>query len=76
MNVEDIYVPVARRKEMDPEKVELEAEKLLEGAEERPIHVRQSKGKTYLVKGIHRLEARKALGEEEIQTHIVRALQH
>ena len=42
-------------------------------ADERPIQVRRGKGHYVLVKGVHRLEARKALGEETIQAYIVRA---
>ena len=75
LNIEDIYVPAARKKELDPEKVEAIAEEVLEEAPERPIHVRKGNGRYVLVKGVNRLEARKSLGEETIQTHIVRAQQ-
>ena len=48
----------------------------MEDADERPIQVRKGKGRYVLVKGIHRMEARKALGDETIQAYIVAAPQH
>ena len=76
VKIEEIYVPTERRKQLDPQEVEAVAEKIMAGAEERPIQVRRGKGRYVLVKGVHRLEARKALGEETIQAYIVRARQH
>lgn len=76
VKIGEIYVPAERRKELDPQKVETTAEEIMEETEEHPIQVRQGKGRYVLVKGIHRLEARKALGEETIQAYIVSARQH
>ena len=71
LNIEEIYVPVGLRKELIPQRVKAVAEEILENAEERPIQVRRGKDRYVLVKGVHRLEARKALGEESIQAFIV-----
>ena len=76
LKIEEIYVPMERRKELDPQRVESVAETIMEEAEERPIQVRRGKDRYVLVKGVHRLEARKALGEETIQAFIVGARQH
>ncbi len=73
LRIDDIYVPAERRKELDPERVEAVAEDIMEETDERPIHVREGKGRYVLVKGVHRLEARKALGEVSIQAFIVSA---
>lgn len=75
LKIDDIYVPLDRRKELDLERVETVAEDMLE-ADEPPILVRKDKDRYILVKGIHRLEARRALGDETIQAFIVRARQH
>ena len=76
VKIEEIYVPTQLRKHLDLQKVEALAEKIMEEAQERPIQVRRGKGRYVLVKGVHRLEACKALGEETIQSYIVRARQH
>ena len=44
--------------------------------EEQPILVRKGKDRYVLIKGVHRLEARKALGEKIIQAFIVSARRH
>ena len=76
LRIDEIYVPSERRKELDLEKVEAVAEEIMDEAEERPIQVRSGKGRYILIKGVHRLEARKALGEETIQAFIVGARLH
>jgi ParB-like chromosome segregation protein Spo0J len=76
VKIEDIYVPAGRRKELDPEKIEAVAEEIMEEDEEQPIMVREGKGRYVLVSGVHRLEARKALGEETIQVFVVGAQLH
>ncbi len=73
IKIEDIYVPTQRRKELDPERVELAAEKVMDEADQLPILVRRGKERYVLVKGVNRLEAHKALGEETIQALIVSA---
>lgn len=76
VKIAEIYVPAERRKELDPKKAEALAEAFMDEAEDmRPIHVRQDKDRYVLVKGVHRLEARKALGDETIDSYIVHAPQ-
>lgn len=76
LKIDEIYVPLDRRKELDPDRVETVAEDILEEVDEPPILVRKDKDRYVLIKGIHRLEARRALGDETIQAFIVRARQH
>ncbi|MBC8269966.1 MAG: ParB N-terminal domain-containing protein [Rhodospirillaceae bacterium] len=76
IKIEDVYVPAERRKELDASKLDQVAETIMEEVEENPIQVRQGKGRYVLVKGIHRLEAHKALGDESIQAFIVGARLH
>lgn len=76
IKIEEIYVPVERRKEIDPQAVEAAAEKVLDDSEDRPIQVRVGKGRYVLVKGINRLEAHKSLGEDTIGAYIVAAKRH
>ena len=77
LNIEDIYVPADRRKEVDAQRVDQVAETIIGEAEEQPIHVREDMKRGYiLVKGIHRLEARKALGEQTIRAFVVSARRH
>ena len=76
IKIKEIYVPIGLRKELDPQRVELVAEAIMEEIEEHPIQVRQGKDRYVLIKGIHRMEARKALGDETIHAYIVAAPQH
>jgi len=73
VKIEDIYVPAARRKELEQSKIDEIAERMINGDSEKPIKVRKGKGRFVLIDGIHRLEASKALGEEEIGALIVQA---
>lgn len=74
--IEDIYVPVKRRKTLKPETVDEIAQSMLEEGQLTPIMVRPDKGHFVLVEGLHRLEACKALGEETIEGFIVEARFH
>jgi sulfiredoxin len=76
IKIEEIYIPTDRRKEIDPDAVDAAAEKILDDSEDRPIQVRTGKDRYVLVKGINRLEAHKALGEDTIQAYIVAAKRH
>jgi len=76
IKVDEIYVPTALRKELDEDKTAQAAEDMMEGEEAKPIQVRQGKGRYVLVKGLHRVEAAKALGEETIEGIIVAARKH
>ena len=72
----EIYVPSKLRKTLDPRKVEVIAESVIEIGLQTPIQVRRDKDRYVLVTGLHRLEALRALGEETIQALIVRARLH
>lgn len=74
--IAEIYVPTKRRATLKPEVVAELAENILENGLQVPINVRQDKERYVLVEGLHRLEACKALGEENITAIIVRARQH
>lgn len=71
--INEIYVPVKRRKTLDPEKAEELAEDILENGQKVPIQVRQGKGRFVLVEGLHRMEAFILLGEEKISAYLVQA---
>ena len=73
LRVEDIYVPVKRRRTLDPNTVDAIAESMLELGQQTPILVRVDGARYVLVEGLHRLEACKALGEETIEAHLVHA---
>ena len=64
--IEQIYVPVKRKKALKPEVVEEIAGSILEIGQQAPILVRPDEGRFVLVEGLHRLEACKALGETTI----------
>jgi len=64
--IKDIYVPVKRRRALDPRRVEAIAESMLEEGQKTPIRVRADGGRFVLVEGLHRLEACMALGETTI----------
>ena len=76
LRIDQIYVPVKRRKTLDPEVVSDLAESILENGQQIPIQVRRDGDRFVLVEGLHRLEACKALGEETIVGLIVRARRH
>ena len=76
VRIEEIYVPTKRRTTLNPDLVAELAEDILENGQRVPINVRHDGKRYVLVEGLHRLEACKALGEEEITAIIVRARQH
>ena len=76
LKVDEIYVPTKRRKTLDMAVVNEIAESMLEEGQRTPILVRQGKERFVLVEGLHRLEACKALGEENIVGLIVQARRH
>jgi len=71
--IEKIYVPAAKKKTLEPEKVEPLAEDILENGLQKPIYVRVGKDRYVLQEGLHRVEAMKLLGETLIDAHIVAA---
>ena len=76
LKVDEIYVPTKRRKTLDMKVVNEIAESMLEEGQRTPIQVRRGNGRYVLVEGLHRLEACKALGEENIVSLIVQARRH
>ena len=76
IKIEGIYVPAGLRSQLNPQRVESVAEEIMGETEEQPIQVRLGKDRYVLIKGVHRLEARRALGDETIQAFIVAAPQH
>jgi sulfiredoxin len=73
IKIEEIYVPAALRKPVDPAKVTALAESIADKGQEAPILVRPDKGRYVLVSGLHRIEACKALGETTIIANIVQS---
>ena len=71
--IEDIYVPVKRRRTLDPATVNTIAESMLEEGQRMPILVRRDGERLVLVEGLQRLEACRSLGEETIVGIIVQA---
>ncbi|MHC2463130.1 ParB N-terminal domain-containing protein [Bradyrhizobium embrapense] len=64
--IDQIYVPVKKRKTLKPELVQEIAASILEVGQQVPILVRPDEGRLVLLEGLHRLEACKALGETAI----------
>lgn len=73
VKIDDIYVPTARRNELQQDKVDATIEQMLAGEAIKPIRVREGKGRMVLIEGVHRLEASKAVGDTEIGAYIVQA---
>lgn len=71
--IKDIYVPSAKAKTLDEEKIMPLAEDILENGQKTPIYVRQGKDRWVLQEGLHRLEALKLLGNDFINANIVSA---
>lgn len=71
--IDNVYVPVKRKKTLDQAKVDAIAESIMEEGQRTPIQLRQGDGRLVLVEGLHRLEACRALGEEKIDAIFVQA---
>ncbi len=71
--IDKIYVPSAKNKALDQDKVVELAEDILENGLQKPIYVRVGKDRYVLQEGLHRVEAVKLLGEKLIEAHIVAA---
>lgn len=74
--IASIYVPTERRKTLHPETARLLAEDILENGMKTPIQVRNDGKRYVLVEGLHRLEAARFLGEDEIDAYLVQARKH
>ena len=73
IRIDDIYVPVKRRRAVDPVAVEALATAIMEEGQRLPIMVRRDKSRFVLVDGLQRMEACKALGEQTITAIVVQA---
>lgn len=73
IRLDEIYVPVKRRKTLDMQVVTELAESILDNGQLTPILLRRDRDRFVLVEGLHRLEACRALGESTIQGMIVQA---
>jgi len=76
IEIAKIRVPVKRLKTLDPAKADAIAEDMLENGQTVPIQVREDGDGFVLIEGLHRLEARKALGDAEIDAYLVQARKH
>ena len=74
--IEKVYVPTARAKSLDQDKVLALANDILENGQTTPIRLRADGERFVLIEGLHRLEALRALGEETIEGFLVRARLH
>ena len=74
--IADIYVPVKRRAALEPAKVQVIAESMLEVGQQTPILVRQDGERFVLIEGLHRLEACRQLGETTILGYLVQSRRH
>ena len=57
--IDKIYIPAAKRRTLNEEKVLPLAENILENGMETPIYVRVGKDRFVLQEGLHRVEAMK-----------------
>jgi sulfiredoxin len=74
--IASIYVPAKRRGTLDPKKTQEIAESILEKGQLVPILLRKDGERYVLVEGLHRLEACKQLGEENIFGYLVQVRRH
>ncbi|MDZ3837437.1 MAG: ParB N-terminal domain-containing protein [Rhodospirillales bacterium] len=73
VEIAKVYVPMARRKSLDPARVAALAEDILENGQQAPILVRPDAERLVLVEGLHRLEACRALGDDTVIALMVQA---
>lgn len=71
--IDAIYVPVKRKRTLDPERAAALAESILAEGLKTPISVRADGDRFVLVEGLHRLEACRSLGENTILGVLVQA---
>lgn len=76
VRLNEIYVPVKRRKTLNMQAVTELAESILEKGQQTPILLRRDHDRFVLVEGLHRLEACRALGESTIEGMIVQPRRH
>lgn len=68
-----VRVPAKRKRTLEAVKVEEIASDMLENGQTTPIQVRADGDGFVLVEGYHRLEALRALGEDEVTGYLVQA---
>lgn len=73
VEIAKVYVPMARRKTLDPARVAALAEDILENGQKAPILVRPDADRLVLVEGLHRLEACRKLGDDTVVALMVQA---
>ena len=71
--VDDVYIPMKCKKTLKPDKVNAIAESMIDEGQKTPTQVWQDNGRLVLVKGLHRLEACRARGEDTIKAFFVQA---
>ena len=76
ITISTIYIPVKKRKTLCTDTVDEIAKSIIEIGQRVPIQVRFDGKRYILVEGLHRLEACKALGEEQITSYVVQAQKH
>lgn len=76
IDIDAVYMPAKKRKELTDAKIEQLAEMILEEGQKTPIQVRQGDGRFVLIEGGARLEALKLLGEAQIDAFLVQARKH
>lgn len=76
LTIDMIYIPIARRRTLDPKRVREIAQSMLVDGQTTPILVRVDGARFVLVEGLQRLEAAKALGEQTIVGFRVDARKH
>lgn len=72
--IDDVRVPVKRKKTLDPGKVQVIANDMLENGQTTPIRVRTADDGYVLVEGLHCLEALRALGEITVEAYLAHAV--
>ncbi len=71
--LDKIYIPAAKKRTLDEDKVMALAEDILENGQQSPIYVRLGKDRYVLQEGLHRVEAVRLLGSKTIEAHIIQA---
>lgn len=74
--ISKIRVPSKRMRTLDSDRVNEIAESMLEVGQTTPIQIRSDGDRYVLIEGLHRLEAKRELGEETIEGYLVRTRPH
>lgn len=71
--IASVRVPAKRKRTLEAARVEEIANDMLENGQTTPIRVRSDGDGYVLVEGYHRLEALRALGEDQVSGYLVQA---